>query len=233
MYTILILAGGLATRLRPLTETIPKSLIEINGIPFVFHQLNLLKSKGIKNVIFCTGYLGESIKNAVGNGNSLGMNIDYINDGESLLGTGGAIKQALPHLEESFFITYGDSYLDCNYLELQKVFENNSFSAIMSIYKNNNLWDKSNVEFNSDQSKIVNYSKLNRTPAMNYIDFGLSVVNKSIFKDFSTRSIFDLAELFESMSHEGILGGFEVKQRFYEIGSTQGIEELNQHLKKN
>jgi NDP-sugar pyrophosphorylase family protein len=233
MYTIVILAGGLATRLRPLTETIPKSLIEINGIPFVFHQLNLLKSKGIKNVIFCTGYLGESIKEAIGNGNSLGMNINYINDGESLLGTGGAIKQALPLLEESFFITYGDSYLDCDYLELKRVFEKNKFSAIMSIYKNNNLWDKSNVEFNSDQSKIVAYSKLNKTKAMNYIDFGLSVVNKSIFNDFYNTGIFDLAELFERMSHNGILGGFEVKQRFYEIGSIQGIEELNQHLKKN
>lgn len=232
MYPIIILAGGLATRLHPITETIPKSLIDINGEPFVFHQLRLLKSKGISDVVFCTGFLGEMIKNTVGNGSFFGMSIKYINDGNSLLGTGGAIKQALHLLEDSFFITYGDSYLNCDYIQVQNVYENSHLPAIMTIFRNDDLWDQSNVEYNTEVNRIVSYSKVHKTKEMNYIDYGLSLVNKSIFSDLASKNNFDIADLFEKLSQQGRLGGFEADQRFYEIGSFAGIEELSKYLIK-
>jgi len=231
MYQVVILAGGLATRLRPITETIPKSLIDINGEPFVFHQLKLLKSKGISNIVFCTGYLGDMIENVVGNGALFGMTIKYVNDGNTLLGTGGAVKNALPLLGESFFIMYGDSYLDCDYSQVQNIYNTQSFPGVMTIFENNDLWDKSNVEYNKEENKIVSYSKVHKTQSMNYIDYGLSLVNKSIFNSCK-KNFFDLASLFEKLSRQGKLGGVNVNQRFYEVGSFDGVKELKKYLKK-
>src|SRR6185437_11438665 len=121
LFPVVILAGGLATRLRPITETIPKSLVDIHGEPFIAHQLRLLKHHGITEVLLCIGYLGEQIVDKIGNGDRFGVQVSYAFDGPKLLGTAGAIKQALRQLPEYFFVLYGDSYLPCNYAAIQKI----------------------------------------------------------------------------------------------------------------
>lgn len=121
MLTVAILAGGLATRLRPITGTVPKSLLEVNGEPFVIHQLRLLQSKGVRRVVLCVGHLGEQVERAVGSGSALGVQVDYSFDGPVLRGTAGAIKNALPQLGEAFFVMYGDSYLPCDYADRKSV----------------------------------------------------------------------------------------------------------------
>ena len=122
-----ILAGGLATRLRPLTERIPKALIEVAGHPFLWHQLHLLKRSGIRRVVLLVGHLGESIQQRFQDGAEFGIKIDYSFDGPALLGTAGAIRQALPLLPERFFVLYGDSYLPCDYAAVEKAFHNAAF----------------------------------------------------------------------------------------------------------
>jgi len=231
MVQVAILAGGLATRLRPMTETIPKSLIEINGEPFIFHQLRLLRSKGISNVVICTGYLGEMIEAIVANGHAFGMSVTYSYDGNKLLGTGGAIVNALDQLDNEFMITYGDSYLDFDYQGLYNFFHESDCLAVMTVFENKNAFDKSNVVF--EEGKLHLYSKKIQDSRMRYIDYGISMVCKSIFDNKQEGNIFDLSVIFEKLSMKRQLAAYEVPERFYEIGSFQGISDLENYLQKN
>ena len=223
MQTV-ILAGGLATRLRPITEKIPKALIEINGTPFIDYQLNYLKKQGMTNVVLCIGFLAEQIVDYVGNGSRYDLKIVYSNDGDKLLGTGGAIKNAATYLNDDFFILYGDSFLPIEYTSIYNKFKQKNLPALMTILENSNQWDKSNVIF--DGNKIIIYDKKNYLDQMNYIDYGLSIFKKDIITKM-TYNVFDLAEIFTSLSKKNKLDFYEVNQRFYEIGSQQGIEDFS------
>ncbi len=221
MLPIAILAGGLATRLGSLTEKTPKSLIPVAGEPFIVHQLRLLKRNGIQHVILCVGHLGEMIKNAVANGSDFGMKIEYSYDGAKLLGTAGAIRSALPKLGADFFVLYGDSYLPCDYAAIESEFSRTGKLALMTVFRNEGQWDTSNVEF--EDGRILAYSKKNRTPRMHHIDYGLGVLKAEALQR-TTAS--DLADVYADLLHEGQLAAVEVRQRFYEIGSPAGLQEL-------
>ena len=228
MLPVAILAGGFATRLRPITDKIPKSLIDVAGQPFIFHQLEYLRNQGINSVTLCVGYLGETIRHAVGDGSRWGLNIKYSTDGESPLGTGGAIKLALPLLGESFFVLYGDSYLPINFSEVEKTFVVSKKKGLMTVLKNKNQWDRSNVEFNGDV--IVEYNKKEIRTKMQYIDYGLGILHKSVFQGKPSNQPFDLSTVYNSLSLNGELVGYEVFNRFYEIGSHQGIIDTQNYL---
>jgi N-acetyl-alpha-D-muramate 1-phosphate uridylyltransferase len=229
MFPIVILAGGLATRLRPLTEKIPKALLEINGKPFIHHQLKLLHSKGIRRVVICAGFLGEMIEEYVKEGRQYGLDVRYSFDGAKLLGTGGAIKRALPLLGDAFFVLYGDSYLPCDYQAVQKAFEINAKLALMTVFRNQGLWDTSNVEFVDGQ--ILAYDKRQRTESMRYIDYGLGIFKREAFDLIPDNTAYDLADLYQTLLQKKQLAGHEVQQRFYEGGSLAGIKELQEYLK--
>jgi MurNAc alpha-1-phosphate uridylyltransferase len=228
LFPVALIAGGLATRLRPLTETIPKSLVEINGEPFISHQLKLLHHHGIREVVMCVGYLGEMIEAMVHDGRQFGMRIQYSYDGKSLLGTAGTLKKALPLLQEDFFVLYGDSYLPCPYQAIQNAFVESGKQALMTVFKNEGLWDKSNVVF--ENQKILIYDKNQQIPSMHHIDYGLGVFNKAAFDNIPDNVPFDLALLYQRFLNENNLAAFEVKERFYEVGSFSGIKELEQFL---
>lgn len=229
VYPVVILAGGLATRLRPLTETIPKSLIDVNGEPFIFHQLRALQQQGVKQVVLCLGYLGDMLQAIVKDGQQFGMNIAYSFDGEKLLGTGGAIKNALPLLTDNFFVLYGDSYLLCNFSVVQSSFQNQKRDALMTVFKNQGQWDTSNVEFFNN--KIVVYDKLNRNERMHFIDYGLGVFNKRAFNVIHDNEQYDLANLYQELLLQNQLAACEVTERFYEIGSFSGIDDIKTYLR--
>lgn len=229
MLPVAILAGGLATRLHPVTETIPKALINVLGEPFAYHQLRLLRHHGIETVVFCVGYLGDKIQEVVGNGSRFGLRVTYSFDGPKLLGTGGAIRQALPQLGENFFVLYGDSYLDIDYQSVQKAYTNTHLPALMTVFRNEGRWDTSNVEFYDGH--IRKYSKTDRTSSMTHIDYGLGILSEKLFDNIPPHSSFDLASLYGDLAHRRLLAAFEVRQRFYEVGSFAGIEELCHYLK--
>lgn len=231
MLPIAILAGGLATRLRPITEKIPKALVDIAGKPFIVHQLDLLKRQGIEHVVLCVGYLGEMINDLVGKGDRFDLQIEYSYDGPVLLGTGGSLKKALPLLGDSFFVLYGDSYLGCDYKKVQFAFEMSGKPALMTILRNEDRWDKSNILY--QDGRIMKYDKKHLTSHMKYIDYGLSVLSKDIFTGIDKESVFDLAELYKDMVDTGRMASYEVSERFYEIGSHQGIEEISRLLEPN
>ena len=225
MLPVAILAGGLGTRLYPLTERIPKALVEINGEPFLAHQLRLLRARGIERVVMCIGQHGERIREYAGDGARFGLAIDYSPDGPTLLGTAGAVRQALPLLGDAFFIVYGDSYLPCSYGDVVEAFRAAGNPGLMTVYRNEGRWDASNVEFAG--GRIVAYDKKTRTDRMQHIDYGLGVFSRTAFEGPPCA---DLADLYSGLLRCGGLAAFEAHERFYEIGSFGGIAELERHL---
>jgi len=228
MFPVVILAGGLATRLRPLTETIPKALVEVNGEPFLAHQLRLLRANGIERVIICAGYLGELIQEYAGDGSRFGLRVDFVFDGPRLLGTAGAIRRALPLLGRAFFVLYGDSYLPCEYRAVQTAFARSGKQALMTVFHNQGRWDTSNVEYVN--GRIVAYDKRQPTPRMHHIDYGLGVFQRSAFDLVPHDRPAELATLYQDLLTRGELAADEVSQRFYEIGSFAGLEEIRRYL---
>ena len=228
---VVVLAGGLATRLGPLTEATPKSLLDVAGRPFVEHQMDLLARHGLRDVVFCIGHHGDQVANALGDGSRWGMHFRFVPDGLRLLGTGGAIRAVLPLVGPAFFVLYGDSYLDCDYAAIERTFREGTAAGLMTVYRNDNRFDRSNVQF--EHGRILVYDKQHRTAAMRHIDYGLGVLTPRAFEPWSPGSKdpgrrsdgFDLAVVYQHLVARGELLGYEVATRFYEIGSREGLEE--------
>ena len=224
-----ILAGGLATRLRPATDTIPKALLSVAGQPFLIHQLRLLHSKGFRKIVLCVGYLGEMIEAKIGDGKRLGLQIDYSFDDPTLLGTGGALKRAISKLGEQFLVVYGDSYMPIDYAAVVEAFIRSEKPALMTVLENEGRWDASNVWF--EAGEIYRYDKKERTSEMRHIDYGISVLNAEVFAGFPDNAAFDLADLYSHLVSQKQMAAHEVKQRFYEIGSAKALAELDDMLR--
>ena len=225
MIPVVILAGGLATRMRPHTETLPKSLLEVAGQPFLAHQLHVLSRQGIQQVVLCVGHLAEQIEEFAGDGSAFGLQVTYSKEEGPLLGTGGALRKALPLLGEAFFVLYGDSWLEIDYPAVLKAFKKSNLPALMTVFRNEGHWDTSNVELQA--GKIQLYSKAQRNERMGHIDYGLGILTRALLEAYPEQQTFDLAEVYEQLSRQHRLASYEATQRFYEIGSPSGLEELN------
>jgi N-acetyl-alpha-D-muramate 1-phosphate uridylyltransferase len=223
MYPVAILAGGLASRMRPRTDVMPKALLPVAGLPFVAHQLALLRSQGIDRVVLCVGHLGEQIRDTVGDGGAWGLSVQYSWDGPRLLGTGGAIRRALPLLGRAFFVMYGDSYLPCDFAAVERAFDAAGQHGLMTVYHNEGRYGASNVEFAG--GRIARYDKTATDDAVRHIDYGLSVLTAEALSRYASDEPLDLVQVFQDLLAQRQLSGFEVDQRFYEIGSSEGLRE--------
>ena len=229
MPPLAILAGGLATRMRPLTETVPKALLEIAGEPFIAHQLRLIRREGTARVVLCVGYRWEMIRDFVGDGARFGVEVIYSTDQPKLLGTGGALRKALPHLGPEFVVMYGDSWLDTAYAPIVEAFRSSGKPALMTVFRNEGQWDTSNVWYQSGE--IRRYDKRDRVPEMRHIDWGLSVATAALLAEKPADTAFDLAETYSELARCGQLAGYEMLTRFYEIGSIEGLRETDALLR--
>ena len=225
---VAILAGGLATRLHPITQSIPKALVDVAVQPFIARQLAYLRAQGVQRVVLCIGFLGEMIQDLVGDGAQYGLDVAYSPDGPQLLGTGGALKQALPLLGQEFFVLYGDSFLPVAFAPIETAFRASGKPALMTVLDNANRWDKSNALFQDGQ--LLEYNKHQPRPEMTYIDYGLAVVSAQALQPYPADQAFDLAEVYHSLSCTGQLAGYEVHERFYEIGSHNGLKETEDYF---
>jgi MurNAc alpha-1-phosphate uridylyltransferase len=218
----------LATRLRPVTEKVPKALLPIAGRPFIHWQLELLAQQGVTEVVLCAGHLGEQIVAAVGDGSGYGMTVRYSFDGNTLLGTGGALKRALPKLGAAFFVLYGDSYLRCSFAAAQTAYEASADLGLMTVLCNEDRWEKSNVLLRD--GRIAAYDKRSPRPGMRHIDYGLSILSVQALQRSPASAAFDLADLYHELAARGELAALMVNERFYEIGSVGGIEATERFL---
>jgi N-acetyl-alpha-D-muramate 1-phosphate uridylyltransferase len=230
LFPVAILAGGLATRMRPITRSIPKALIEVGGRPFICRQLDYLRDQGITQAVLCVGYLGAMIEQVIGDGGAFGLAVRYAYDGPHLLGTGGALKRALPLLGEPFFVLYGDSYLVCDFRPMQQAFLRSGKPALMTVLRNDARWDKSNVLY--ENGCIVEYNKRDPRNTMAHIDYGLGILSARALDGHEDGRPFDLADVYHALSLSGELAGFEVHQRFYEIGSPEGLRDTEAYFSR-
>lgn len=227
-FPVAILAGGLATRMRPVAERIPKALFEVAGQPFIEHQLTLLQHQGIDRVVLCVGHLGEMIEAHIGDGARFGLKVAYSFDGERLLGTGGALRRALPMLGKQFFVLYGDSYLDISYAPVQAAYRQSGLPALMTVFRNEGRWDTSNVLF--DGKHVARHDKRHPSKDMKFIDYGLGILSSDLLRG-SEDEAFDLSDVYAGLAREGRLAGFEATKRFYEIGTPSGLAETDNYLR--
>jgi NDP-sugar pyrophosphorylase family protein len=227
---VALLAGGLATRLRPITETIPKAMVEVAGRPFIDHQLDLLCRNGIRRVVMCLGYRGEQVEQHLGDGTARGMELRYSYDGEKLMGTGGALRRADRYLGDVFWVMYGDSYMDIDYPDVLRYFNESGAQGLMTVLRNGDRWDTSNVVFRD--GRLIRYDKKNRTPEMDYIDYGVALLRREAADRIPTDRPFDLAGLYTQLVAEGKMVGYEVSNRFYEIGTPAALEEARAYLER-
>ncbi|MFN5062513.1 MAG: sugar phosphate nucleotidyltransferase [Pseudomonadota bacterium] len=228
---VVVLAGGQATRLRPITETIPKCLVEVQGVPFIDIQLRQLAGQGVRRVFLLVGYLGEMVRQHVGTGERYGLSVTVVQDGPKLLGTAGSIKAARSLLPPMFFVLYGDSYLRCSYADVQRAFEAGARPVLMTVFRNDKQWDTSNVIF--ADGRVVRYSKRNLSPDMRHIDYGLMVFSRDVFDTVPDGEPYDLAAVLEEQVSRGNVTGFEVNERFYEIGSHSGLKDLGEFFESS
>ena len=227
--TVAILAGGLATRMRPATLHTAKSMLTVAGEPFLGHQLRLLVGQGVRHVVLCCGYLEEQLRSLAGDGSRWGCTLEYSPDGAEPLGTGGALRKALPLLGSRFLVMYGDSYLAAPLLPVWRAFGQAGTDGLMTVFRNENLWDTSNVEF--ADGRLLAYDKQTRSETMRHIDYGLSCLRAEALRAWPGGARFDLAEVAASLLRRRQLAGFEVDQRFYEIGSAAGLAETDALLR--
>ncbi|ACO34012.1 MULTISPECIES: sugar phosphate nucleotidyltransferase [Acidobacterium] len=230
MPPLALLAGGRATRLYPLTQTVPKSLMPVAGEPFLAHQLRWLAGQGVRDVVLCSGHLASQIREYAGDGEAFGVALRYSDDGERALGTGGAIRRALPLLGEAFLVMYGDSLLTAPLAPVWRDFQSQSCAGLMTVFRNENRWDASNVE--TGGGRVLRYEKGSQRAGLTHIDYGLSVFRAEAFQGIPDGRVFDLRLIFDELIARGELACHEVQQRFYEIGSFEGLHETEALLNR-
>ena len=228
---VLILAGGLATRMGNLTRNVPKSLLPINNIPFAQYQINFFKKQGFVNFVFLIGHYGSFIKDYFSDGSKLGVNIEYSDDGIHPIGTYNAIFNALNIVNESFIVVYGDSYINTNIVDFISRYKKNKYRNLMAITKSSTFYEASNVKLLDD--KLIKYNKNFKSSDMKYIDYGISVINKEDY--ISKKNCFnDFSDFMQHMSNENNLFGYDVNaEQIYEIGSKQGYNKFIDYVGSN
>jgi NDP-sugar pyrophosphorylase family protein len=229
---VVILAGGLGTRVRHVAGDLPKALLPVRGEPFVHHQLRLLRRQGVREVVLVTGYRGELIVDAVGDGGAFGLAVSYVDEGEELHGTAGALRVALDAdaLPGWFAVLYGDSYLPIDLAPVWAAFAEAGRPALLTVLRNEDRWDRSNAVL--DRGKITLYDKRPEAsdPRMAWIDYGLGVLARRVVESVPAAVVADLADVYRELSSRGELAGLEVTSRFYEVGSPEGIADLEEYL---
>jgi len=229
-----VLAGGLGTRLGQLTRAVPKNLVNAAGRPFADHHLELLARQSIRHVTYCIGHLGSLIRDHVGDGSRFGLTVDYVDEGAALLGTGGALRLALDQgaLAEKFFVTFGDSYLTTSFPAVWAAAEASRPSALMTVFRNNGKWDASNVVYRNGKVELYEKSRADAAAiGMEWIDYGLLVLRKQLIEEgIRPGEGADLAVLCNRLSIEGRLAGYEVDERFYEIGTVSGLRDFEAYI---
>ena len=229
---VVVLGGGLGSRIEGVAGGLPKSLLPVLGEPFVHHQLRLLASQGVRDVVYVIGFRGEQIRRDVGDGSRFGLAVSWVDERDRLHGTGGALRVAYDTgaLDEDFGVLYGDSYLPVDLHPVLAAFHSSGCPALMTVLRNDDRWDASNAVF--EDGRVIAYDKEARArdPRMRWIDFGFSLLRRTLVETIPSDAVRDLGEVYRELSLRGELAGFEVGSRFYEIGSPEGVAELESYL---
>lgn len=224
-----ILTGGLGTRLRPLTYSVPKGMVEIKGRPFLEYLILYLKRFGVGRILLCTGYLGEMIEEYFKDGLAFGVEIAYSRE-ETPLGTGGALKKAFPLLEEEFFLTNGDTLLPVDYRKMREVFKDFSGLVMIGAYPSE---EKPNLSIDG-KGVVTGYSRKGEGVGFAYVDAGVSLFRRGIAEYFPGGEKFSLEnEVYPKLIESAQIKAFPLAERFYDIGTPEGVERFEEFVEGN
>lgn len=228
-----ILAGGLGTRLRPVTEKIPKAMVSINGKPFLRHLLELLGEQNISDILLCTGYLGEQVKAYFGDGKSLELRIKYREEKGALLGTGGALKQAQSLMAEHCLVLNGDTYLPIDYNEMAVTYFGRGKKALTAVYANQkNTGVKNNLALSGDDT-VTRYDKGGTGPGLNYVEAGALIIQRQALDLIPDKYPVAIEKgLYPSLIAQRELGAYITNQRFYDIGTPEQVLVFEEFLRE-
>jgi N-acetyl-alpha-D-muramate 1-phosphate uridylyltransferase len=225
-----ILAGGLGTRLRPLTDKIPKAMVPVNGRPFLEYEIELLKANQVDDLIVCLGYLGKQIEVHFGDGKKFGVKLRYSYDGKELLGPIGGLKMAERFLGKEFFVTYGDAYLRMDYAGMMEGLRASKRLGAMAVYKNEGKFGKSDVI--AKRGLVTAYDKKKTLPGMLWVNFGVTALKKSALDGVEAGSYCDEETYYGGLVKQKQLAAYETLDRFYEIGTPKGLDEFTRFILK-
>lgn len=227
---VAILAGGLGTRLRPLTGAVPKPMVRVAGRPFLEHEIRLLKERGIRDYVLCVGYLGEQVEAYFRDGKRWGVRVEYSHDGPRLVGPAGALKRAEPLLQERFFVTYGDAYLRTDYRRMMRALVGSGKLGVMAVFHNRNRFGRSDLVVEGRQ--VLRYDKKRAVPEMEWVNFGVSALDRRALALIPAGRACGEEEFYGELIRRGQLGAFPVRNRFYEIGTQASLEEFERFILK-
>jgi NDP-sugar pyrophosphorylase family protein len=231
-----ILAGGLGTRMRPITETIPKPMIAVAGKPFLQYQLELLTGSGIGRALLLVAYLGEQIQQYFGGGDKFGCNISYSFE-SSPLGTGGALRNAEAQLQDYFVLVNGDTYLAIDYRALLEDFQKADCAAMIVAYKKPEGASQSvpasllpaNLGVSQDGA-VTAYRKRN-PEGLSHIDAGVIVLRKEILARLPAGQKCSLEEeIYPQLIAQGEMRAWVTLEPFFDMGSPAGLAALEEKL---
>lgn len=224
-----ILAGGLGTRMYPATRTLPKTLLPVAGLPFAHYQLTWMRAHGVTDVVYCIGHLGDAVRDAIGDGAAWGLRARYVDEGDALRGTAGALRRArdLGALEESFLVCYGDSFLRIDFASVLADLARRAEPAVMTVYRNEGRWDASNARVVGRRVDLYRKQSPQTDPSLDHIDYGLAALRASVLDEVPAEGASDLATLYHRLSVEGRLGAYPAAERFFEVGSPGGLADFS------
>jgi NDP-sugar pyrophosphorylase family protein len=222
-----ILAGGLGTRLRPLTEQTPKPMVEVGGRPFLEYIVEHIAAQGFRDLLLLIGHLGEHVSDHFGDGGRFGVSIEYSREPRPL-GTGGAIRFAREKLSSEFLLLYGDSFLPIDYVEVAAAFRQSRRPAMVVTYDNQAGYTDVFNNISVDAAGCVTrYEKGVIDPELKYVDAGALCLHRSVFAEVPVGSVVSLEqELFPQWIAARQLAAFSTKQRFYDIGTPARLQEF-------
>jgi N-acetyl-alpha-D-muramate 1-phosphate uridylyltransferase len=233
MLTCLILAGGVGSRMRPLTNVIPKALVQVANEPFIDLQLRWLRNEGVSDVVLAIGYRGALLRTHVGDGSRCGLSVRYVNEGGRRLGTGGSVRLAVDEgaVGDAFFVLYGDAYLRVDFSAVEAAWRSSNLPGMMTVLRNDNRWGPSNARYSGGM--VTLYDKTLIEGKVHWVDYGLLVLTAAAVKRRIARdTAVDLGDALGAMSLDHELAGFPVRRRFYEVGSPDGVRQLERYLRR-
>lgn len=225
---IAILAGGMGTRLYPLTRDVPKAMAPAAGKPFLEYQIEMLRKAGVTDIVLLVGNLSDAITTYFGDGSGFGVKIRYSNEGPNLLDTAGAVRHALPLLGERFFLTFGDSYLRLPYGQIWKDYAGSGREALMTVYRNHNQFDTSDIFV--EDGLVRAYQKSPPLPGAHYINHGLMILRRDAIAAIPQDTRISLQQFLQAVIARGELMAWETQQRFFEIGSPSALKEFEDEI---
>jgi N-acetyl-alpha-D-muramate 1-phosphate uridylyltransferase len=225
---VAILAGGLGTRLMPLTRNLPKPMVPVLGRPFLEHQITLLQRHGATDIVLLVGHLGDAIRAYFGDGSRFGIRILYSDEGDARLDTAGAVKHAESLLDDAFMVLFGDSYLPVDYAQISREFLARGTRGMMVVYRNDNRFDTSDVAV--EDGLVTAYQKYPPLPGAVYINYGLTLLKRETLAVMTPGQSISLQDFLQPFVREHAIAAWEATKRFFEIGSLAGLSELESHL---